>query len=337
MTDYKCKICGNDNKNNGYQVREMMFGSKDVFNYFECSECSCLQIAEIPSNISKYYPNEYYSFSPQFNSTSPKTVKAKIIQQLNNNRNTYAVLNKGLIGKVLFNKYPDDRFRSLSKITNLTRNSKILDVGCGSGYLLNGLKQIGFNNLLGIDKYINQDIEYENKLKIKKGTLEELNEKWDVIMFHHSFEHMPEPLETLQAASNLLNKGGTCIINLPTTSSYAWKHYRQNWVQLDAPRHFFLHSTKSLQILGNKANLSLKEVVYNSVAFQFWGSEQYLKDIPLKSNNSYSKNRSNSIFTKKQIKDFEQQACELNRRNQGDSAAFYFKKEANQNNLNLVI
>lgn len=47
---------------------EMMFGFGEEFAYFECSKCGCLQISEIPVDISKYYPSDYYSFSQ--NSTS---------------------------------------------------------------------------------------------------------------------------------------------------------------------------------------------------------------------------------------------------------------------------
>jgi len=33
-------------------MREMMYGFRDEFIYIECSECGCLQIAEIPEDIS---------------------------------------------------------------------------------------------------------------------------------------------------------------------------------------------------------------------------------------------------------------------------------------------
>ena len=59
----KCKICWNENNNKLLEVREMMFGFKDKFNYFQCSQCNCLQILEIPSDMYKYYPETYYSFS----------------------------------------------------------------------------------------------------------------------------------------------------------------------------------------------------------------------------------------------------------------------------------
>ncbi len=63
-----CEICNNSTGNKSYVVREMMFGFRDEFEYFECAECRCLQIKDIPVNISKYYPEEYYSFKLRSNS-----------------------------------------------------------------------------------------------------------------------------------------------------------------------------------------------------------------------------------------------------------------------------
>jgi 2-polyprenyl-3-methyl-5-hydroxy-6-metoxy-1,4-benzoquinol methylase len=59
---------------------------------------------------------------------------------------------------------------------------------------------------LGIDPFLEQSIEYENGLRILKKTIREVEGEWDVIMFHHSVEHLPDPLETLQSVTELLSK-----------------------------------------------------------------------------------------------------------------------------------
>lgn len=56
--------------------------------------------------------------------------------------------------------------------------------------------------------------------------------------------------------------------------SHAWNHYREHWFQLDAPRHFYLHSLRSMQILCEKSDLRIDRVVYDSRESQFWASEQ---------------------------------------------------------------
>jgi SAM-dependent methyltransferase len=326
MSNIICQICSNEDDNQTYQVREMMFGFRDTFTYFECSSCGCLQISEIPDNISKYYPSNYYSLQEKPSTFSIDFMRILVEQFLRRRRTAYAVSKRGIIGRLMYTLFPNGTAQSLSKI-NLTRDSWILDVGCGSGELLYYLRQMGFKNLLGIDAFIKRDILYANGLRIRKGSLQNVDGKWDLIMFNASFEHMPNQLATLQVVSSLLTYNGLCLVNIPTVSSYAWKTYGVNWVQLDAPRHYFLHSIRSLRLLAEKASLELKGIFFNSTSFQFWGSEQYVKDIPLCSAQVSTEKLLHTIISGLQHRKFEQKARELNQINQGDSATFYMVKK----------
>lgn len=68
----KCRICGDESEHKAYQVREMFFGTKEEFVYFECDKCQCIQIMEIPENLGEYYGSEYYSFG-EIKLQEPKT------------------------------------------------------------------------------------------------------------------------------------------------------------------------------------------------------------------------------------------------------------------------
>ena len=316
----KCKICKNEKENKEFKVREMMFGSRDKFIYFQCANCGCLQIKDIPEDISQYYPLNYYSFNISHNKfENPIKLLAKRL------RNHYAIFNKGVIGKLIYGYFPYDSLRSLSRI-KLTKDPKILDVGCGSGNLLYALKKLGFKNLLGVDPYIEKDINYQNGLDILKKTVHEISGEYDLIMFHHSFEHISDPVETLCSVQKLSAPNGICLIRIPIIDSWAWENYGANWVQIDAPRHLFLHSRKSMDIIAQKAGFKIKEIICDSTEFQFWGSEQYKRDIPLNSENSYSVNPSKSIFSKREIRIFKEKAKKLNSESRGDQVAFYLKK-----------
>jgi hypothetical protein len=99
-------------------------------------------------------------------------------------------------------------------------------------------------------------------------------------------------------------------------------------VQLDAPRHFYVHSVESVKMLAERAGFELETVGYDSTAFQFWASEQYALDIPLYDTRSYLVSPKKSIFSKAQIATFEKRAIELNDAKLGDQAAFYLRKSS---------
>jgi hypothetical protein len=143
-------------------------------------------------------------------------------------------------------------------------------------------------------------------------------------MFHHSFEHLQDPLEVLKSAAGLLARGGTIVVRIPIVTSYAWEKYGIAWVQLDAPRHFFLHSPESMSRLARAVGLRVVRVVYDSTEFQFFGSELYLRDGSWLSGGSSTPD--SSAFAPDEIENFRRLAVELNASERGEQAAFYLQK-----------
>ncbi len=291
-----------------------MFGYRDRFDYFQCSSCKCLQIVEIPPDMSKYYPSHYYSFTPK----QRRFKNNPVVRALRRLQDHYTVFNSGLMGSLVFALSPNKKLAPLAKI-GLSRDSRILDVGCGDGWRLNALREIGFRKVLGIDPYIQNDIRYDNGVRVLKQTINDATGEWDLIMYHHSFEHVPDPVKDLQAVSRLLPSGGRCLIRVPTVSSFAWEEYRENWVQLDAPRHYTLPSIEGMNVLAAKTGFLVQDVVFDSTKDQFQGSELYKRGLPLASGET--------AFTPCQIKRWKRQARKLNKGNRGDQAAFYLIKK----------
>jgi SAM-dependent methyltransferase len=298
----------------------MMLGTRDPFVYFQCDNCGCLQIESYPETISDYYPSDYYAFQV----TEAKS-KTSLKDQLRIAKERYIVFGTGLKGRAYAMLRPRSTLRKIADL-NLTEDSRVLDVGCGGGAFLHSLHRIGFNNLTGIDAFIPGSRSVTPQFQIIKSDLAAFDGQFDLIVLNHSLEHMPGQQAQLDELSRLLAPGGTCMIRVPVSSSYAWEHFRINWVQLDAPRHLYLHSEASLTLIANRAGLTLAKLVYDSTGFQFSGSELCRRDIPL--------NKSNAtpfpIFTKKQLKQFEVEARRLNKAGRGDQAIFYFRKARSQ-------
>jgi SAM-dependent methyltransferase len=279
--------------------REMMFGTRDEFAYWECSGCGCLQIAEVPANLGVYYPDDYYSFSVR---TSP-------LQLLLYRMYSKAPRLAGLLGGT------PGTFQSVIE-AKPKPGARMLDVGCGAGRLIKILRSIGFD-AHGIDPFAKTETAY-----IKRASLDQISKGWDLIMFHHSLEHMPDHLGVLRTAREKLAEGGTCLVRIPV-ANWAWQHYRENWVQLDAPRHLIIHTPQSFRRVSEAAGFQITQITFDSKAFQFYGSELYRRDIPLNEENSKA-----AQLEKASMRRLDMRAAELNRQQLGDQASFYLKTVA---------
>src|SRR3546814_14684228 len=93
-------------------------------------------------------------------------------------------------------------------------------------------------------------------------------------MMHHSFEHMTSPRTELLKAAGLLSSGGRLLLRVPLAGKWAWDTYGINWIQLDPPRHLTLHTEESVARLAAATGFEVQAVVYDSTAFQIWGSER---------------------------------------------------------------
>jgi len=306
-----CKIC-NSSTSVAYTLEEKMFGFGGAFKYDECSVCGCLQIDQLPKDMDTFYPPYYYAF-----------------RQENQKLNRLPFFKRLVAGIRIKKKYKKgiELFRYLREINSGVKD-KILDFGCGSGYLICNLFNQGFENIEGVDMFLPNEIDYGFGVKVHKKEASQLPQKsYDLVMMHHVLEHMPDQQKALVDIHGLLKDNGCVMIRIPVIGE-AWKLYRENWVQLDAPRHFFLHTIRSLNILAEQTGFEVRKTFFDSTGFQFMGSELYERGIPLfAKEDNYEPFSFEKLFSPVEIKEFENRAEELNRTENGDSAVFYLYKK----------
>ena len=313
----ECSICKNTENNEPLIFHEKMFAMNESFKYFRCPKCGCIQIAQNIENIGHYYPKNYYSFSEGkgFLSVQKDKLENWILKNIALNR-----LNRSrckLISSIAssYKEHWEYYFEWLdSKYFHI--NNRILDIGCGSGTLLKRLACTGFKNLQGIDPFIEKDIQGEGYSVAKKNMFD-LKEKYDVIMLHHSFEHMDNPHEVMEQLKAVLAENGTILIRIPVADCFAYQQYKENWFQIDAPRHFFLHTRKSMHLLAEAHGFMIDKMIDDSTGKQFVYSERYAKGLTL-NDNALS-------FSRSQQKEFREKAKSLNLSNKGDQTCFFLK------------
>jgi hypothetical protein len=304
-----CEFCGSA-EFLSYRVREMMHGFRDKFEYLECTSCGCLRIAAVPQDLAKYYPQDaYYSYSYTY--SSRRSLRTLV-------RNLYLRLGVGnsLIGSWVRRSRPSLTLE-WANLFGLKRNMKILDVGSGGGLFLRDLRSAGFSRSLGVDPFISADLHDQAGVVVKKAQLSDIGGEWDRIMFHHSLEHIADQVGTLELARKKLHRTGMCVVRIPI-AAWAWRNYGVNWVQLDPPRHLCIHTERSFRMAASKAGFKVRKVIYDSGAFQFWGSELYKQGIPLKAGEKELAQH----FSSDQLRGFGDRAEELNNQGLGDQALF---------------
>ena len=306
----------------------MMFGTRELFDYLECGSCGTLQLLDAP-DLEPHYPADYLSFDQSREIDLATNLRRRIGARLAGN---YLVKGRGLWGKLVLATKPWIRAHFppslLDPILGLNFDSRLLDVGCGYGHLLRTLRQFGFRNLTGADMFIQSDLVFPG-VKIFKRGLEELGPAFDLIMLHHSFEHLPDPAAALVELRRLLSDDGHVLIRMPVVS-HAWEMYGVDWVQLDPPRHLFLFTERAFRTFAEEAGFTIEKIVYDSTPFQFWGSEQYRMDIPLNDPRSMNVPGAESLFGDEQLEDWSLRAEKLNRAGEGDQASFYLRKNVNR-------
>lgn len=311
--DYQCEICNNTQNNILFTGREMMFGTRDEFIYFKCPICGCLQIANIPDCLDKYYPDNYYSYR-QKNTSSIDRITNYLIRM-----SIGLHLDKILPVYYLSSKYQKYHQYQQLWLKNIRKNASILDIGCGKGALLKLLHIYGFSDLTGIDPFINENISYDNGINIYKKDIHCIDKKYDFVMIHHAFEHMPNPHQVFAQLNKIVADKGRILIRIPIVDGYVWRKYQMDWFQVDAPRHFFLHTVKSIALLAEKHGLIIESIKYDSKYHQISTSEQYTRNIPA------------SEMPKLSLKEkyaFKRKTKELNALHDGDQACFILKRKS---------
>ena len=309
-----CRICESEGPHATHMAREMMFGLRDEFPYFQCRLCGCLQITEYPPNLERYYPlRDYYSFA------SVETDRS-FRRFLSRQRDAYLLLGGSILGKAVAAFGSDSLLQNIG-CSGLTTHSRVLDVGCGSGGLLNRLYHVGFRNLVGADPYLAECRSIAG-VTLLRASMEDLRDEFDLIMLNHSLEHMRFQQQQACHVARLLAPNGTAMIRVPIVSSYAWKTYGVNWVQLDAPRHLYLHSIPSLKLIVARAGMRVTRIGFDSTYFQFTGSEMIQRGTALRE----ATEADWASFGAGELRKFARLASALNSTGAGDQVVLWLAK-----------
>ncbi|MBI5625440.1 MAG: class I SAM-dependent methyltransferase [Elusimicrobia bacterium] len=142
------------------------------------------------------------------------------------------------------------RMRRARAIAARAKPGPVLDVGCGRGFILSCLRDMGFQPH-GIELSDTAAWHARNTLKLDVETCDFLSSPhrvgiYDAVILWHSLEHMPRPAEAVTRARELLKHGGLLAVAVPNVESLQARLFGRRWFHLDVPRHYYHFGAKSL-------------------------------------------------------------------------------------------
>lgn len=166
--------------------------------------------------------------------------------------------------------------RLINESNCLQSGAKILDFGCGPGFLLSSLS----NNVhkFGVDSSAKALEMIKREEIISSNSLETfVDVEFDLIIVNHVIEHLPKPVEKIEELISMLKSGGEFIIGTPDFGSAMAHHFKDNYRMLHEPSHISLFTLDSLLRLLRDLGLQILKV-----KFPFFDSPYFTRDNLLK-------------------------------------------------------
>lgn len=157
----------------------------------------------------------------------------------------------------------------------VAQGSKVLDIGCASGYIGEFLIKNKGCEVWGIEPDIESSDLSKNKgyakvinKSVESGLVDEVlrNEKFDFIIVADVLEHLVNPEEILKKIGDFLKTNGKLLVSLPNVGHYSvrFSHLFGNWDMLDAgimdKTHLHFYTLKTMQEMFRKNNWKIISV-----------------------------------------------------------------------------
>jgi SAM-dependent methyltransferase len=307
-----------------------MYGTPGAFVYAECRDCACLQLLDRLPDLSIYYPTDYHSYRPTGLAVGD-CGGGRLRRWLAGRRNAAQMGRARGLWRLLAWLRPSDGpyLPSWSgHLPELASAERILDVGCGGGELLARLAVGRYRALVGLDPFLPPGvIQPHPRVRLVRESLDRYQDApFDLIMLHHSLEHMPDQKAALADVRRLLAPAGVCLIRVPIASGRPRQVYEADWVELDAPRHLFLHSRRSVERLAGACGLRVDRCWDDGTEFAYWGSELYRRGLSLCDPVTKRERDPLDHFTRDELEGYCRQARQDNEFGVGGRVAFVLRR-----------
>jgi len=183
------------------------------------------------------------------------------------------------------------RFRQIERAV---RDGALLDYGCGNGEFVDYAREKNAN-ASGIEP------NYPSASPYVRTSVNDLppGARYDLITLWHVLEHMERPEDELRALAGRLTDKGHIFISVPNFSSWEACVGKSRWFHLDAPRHIYHYTPRSLGLVVGKSGLRLKTLSFSFGFYSVFGMFQTLLNLSGETNFLYYSLKRGTDFRKK--------------------------------------
>lgn len=130
---------------------------------------------------------------------------------------------------------------------------RVLDVGCGLGFLLSGLSPRWERHGVEVSVYASEFASREYGVRMFTGTLREglrsgaiAEASFDVVVLHHVIEHVDRPLDLMADVERAVAPGGRLVIGTPDFDGTMARRYGARYRMLHDSTHVSLFTEESM-------------------------------------------------------------------------------------------
>jgi 2-polyprenyl-3-methyl-5-hydroxy-6-metoxy-1,4-benzoquinol methylase len=204
------------------------------FTYLKCDHCKVLRLDRVPSNLSDYYPSEYYKL--------PSLAQVQ--------------------------KMGRKDFYKIDLVRQYLQQGRLLEVGPALGIFAVQAKSSGFEvSAIELDHQCCSFLNNVAKIPTQQSSEPEIAllkaMPQHAIALWHVIEHLPNPWAVIEACSLKLESGGYLFIAAPNPDSFQHRVMRSHWPHTDAPRHLYLIPPQALIEFAQSQGMELVHYTTN--------------------------------------------------------------------------
>jgi SAM-dependent methyltransferase len=155
---------------------------------------------------------------------------------------------------------------------------RIVDVGCGLGFLLSGLEAGWQKHGVELSRFAAEHAAHWGEIYV--GELAGANypaEYFDVVVLHHVIEHVAEPADLIAEIWRVLKSGGKLLLGTPDFDSGCARRFGEKYRLLHDPTHISLFTNDSMHRFLRDYGFVIERVEYPFFETRYFTAENLLR------------------------------------------------------------